>query len=358
LIGRRHASRSTHDLSFGAHYDRYTLVNDRFAVADWRHGDEGALVQSARGRTRTAALWLQDRWALPGDFELILGGRYEWWRAYRGFNFSLSPALAVVQPERRREAFSPKASLGWQPGAGWRISFSAGQAYRFPTVSELYQAVATGPTITIPNPDLLPERARSEELAVERSFASGRVRLSLFNERIRDALISQSAPLVPGSTTLFNYVQNIRAVRTRGLELAFDWRDSILAGLELAGSFTLVDPEIVSDPAFAAAEGKDIPQVPRRRATLLATYHAGERTAFTLAARYASRSFGTIDNSDVVTHTYQGFEGFFVLDARAAFRLTRHLEAAIGAENLTSESYFLFHPFPQRTLTAELSYRW
>ena len=34
------------------------------------------------------------------------------------------------------------------------------------------------------------------------------------------------------------------------------------------------------------------------------------------------------------------------------------LEAAVGAENLTNSRYFVFHPFPQRSLTAELSWRW
>jgi iron complex outermembrane receptor protein len=132
----------------------------------------------------------------------------------------------------------------------------------------------------------------------------------------------------------------------------------LVPGLELAGSLTLADPEIVSDPAFPAAEGKDIPQVPRRRATLVATYRLGDRASFTLAGRAASRSFGTIDNSDTVTHTFQGFEGYVVLDARATFRLTERLELAVGAENLTNERYFIFHPFPQRSLTAELSWRW
>ena len=47
-----------------------------------------------------------------------------------------------------------------------------------------------------------------------------------------------------------------------------------------------------------------------------------------------------------------------MLDARATFRLTDHLEAAIGAENLTNARYFIFHPFPQRSVTAELSWRW
>jgi iron complex outermembrane receptor protein len=47
-----------------------------------------------------------------------------------------------------------------------------------------------------------------------------------------------------------------------------------------------------------------------------------------------------------------------VLDTRATFRLTEHVEAAIGAENLTEARYFLFHPFPRRSATAELTYRW
>jgi iron complex outermembrane receptor protein len=359
LVGRwQRGATAVHELSFGGHADLFTLASNRFATQDWRRGEAGALIQAARGRTRTAALWLQDRWTLSPALELTLGGRAEWWRAYDGFNFSASPALSVDQPTLSRGTFSPKATLAWRPAAGWRVTLSAGQAWRFPTVSELYQAIATGPTITVPNPDLAPERARSEELAATRSFGDSHVRLSLFNERIRGALISQSAPLVPGSTTLFNYVQNIPEVRTYGAEFAFDWRHALIPGLDLSGSVTLADPKIVADPAFPAAEGKDIPQVPRRRATLVATYRLADRATFTLAGRYASRSFGTIDNSDTITHTFQGFEGYLVVDARATVRLTRHFELAAGVENLTDARYFIFHPFPGRSFNAELSYRW
>jgi iron complex outermembrane receptor protein len=86
------------------------------------------------------------------------------------------------------------------------------------------------------------------------------------------------------------------------------------------------------------------------------TWHASEAASFALAARYASRSFATIDNSDAVTHTYQGFDGYFLTDVRARFRLSANLEAALGVENLFDERYFLYHPFPGRTVTAEL--RW
>jgi iron complex outermembrane receptor protein len=343
-------------LAFGAHYDRFRLESARYATSDWR-AEAGVLAQQARGRTRTTALWAEDRIALAKPLFFTLGARYESWRAYRGFNFSAAPALAVRQPVLTRSAFSPKASLAWQPKGPWSVTLSAGQAYRFPTVQELYQAIANGPILSVPDPNLRPERARSAELAVQHDDGGGHVRLSLFREQISDALLSQTAPLVPGSTALFSYVQNVPAVRTLGLELAFDRSHVLVPQLQLSGSLTLADPEVVRDPVFPAAVGKDIPQVPRRRGTLVATWHEGEGTALTLAARYASRSFATIDNSDVVARAWQGFQGYFVVDARASFRVGPHWQAALGVENVGDRRYFLFHPFPGRTFTAELAWR-
>jgi iron complex outermembrane receptor protein len=342
----------------GAHYDGFRLNSRRFATADWRGGAPGALSQLAQGKTRTLALWAENGFDLADNVQLTLGARYEGWRAYGGRNFSLAPALDAAQPRQSADGISPKASLRWLPARGFSLTLAAGQAYRFPTVSELYQAISTGPSLTVPDPNLRAERARSVELAGMWSRKSGHVRLSLFGESIRNALISQTAPLVPGSTALFSFVQNVEHVRTVGAELAFERRGLGLPQLDLSGSLTLARPKVVEDVAFPAAEGKDIPQVPRRKATLVMTWRASDGASVTLAGRYSSRAFGTIDNSDIVAHTYQGFEGYFVVDARSNFRIGEHWNAAFGVENLTNDKYYLFHPFPQRSFTAELTYRW
>ena len=193
-----------HTLSAGAHRDQIQLSSTRYSTTDWLRGEAGAVTQQSLGQTRTDAVWVQDATNLSDSFRLVVGARYERWKAFDGFNFSASPALSVNQPTRSESGFSPKASLTWTGMEGLIIAASYGEAYRFPTVTELYQAITTGTTLTVPNPNLRPEHARSMELAIERPFDQGRVRLSLFDERITDALISQSAPLVPNSTTLFN----------------------------------------------------------------------------------------------------------------------------------------------------------
>ena len=341
----------THEIHGGAHYDGFTLESRRFLTDDWRNGDIGPLGQESRGQTRTFGLWSEDDWSLSPNLTLTLGGRYEWWKAYGGRNFQAAPSLDVNQPERRAQGFSPKASLRWS-ARHWSLSLSAGRALRFPTVSELYQAINTGRTITVPNPDLKPEKGLSAELALERQFHAGRVRFSLFHESIKDALVSQAGPL-PNQTTLFNFVQNIGRTRTQGAELVFE-KQGLLPRFDLTGSVTLADPRIVRDPALPAAEGKLIPQVPRRRATLLATWRPTDRLSLTGGLRYSSRMFGTIDNSDVVGHTFQGFEGFTSIDVRAVYRVTSSIDISAGIENFTDRRNFLFHPFPGRTFTAEL----
>lgn len=345
-------------LSGGAHYDDFALTSRRYLTDDWLEGDPAQLVQESLGHTRTLALWIQDRLTIAPALELTLGARYEWWKAYDGRIFPLAPPADPNQPSRTTEGLSPKASLRWLPTKEWTITLSGGRALRFPTVSELYQAVTVGGQPRTPDPNLDPERALSAELAIERRVGKdGRVRLSLFHEGINDALISQTAPFPSAPQTLVSFVQNIDKVRTNGAELVVDLL-SILPRLDLSGSVTLVDPEIVSDPAFPAAEGKMIPQVPRRRATIVSTWRPTNAASLTLAGRYASKSYGTIDNSDFVGHTYQGFESYFVADARASYELSQHWRVAAGVENFTDKRYFLFHPFPGRTFTAEVGWKW
>jgi iron complex outermembrane receptor protein len=343
-------------VTLGLHHDRYELGSDRYNTTDWISGGRGALAASSRGKTQTDALYLEDAVRLTPELGLTLGVRQEHWRAFDGLNYSLTPVLSIRQPKLSADRTSPKAVLAWTPGADWRVTASIGRAYRFPTVSELYQAVTVGPLLQTPNPDLDPEKALSTELSVERAWSRGRVRLSVFTEDIEDALISQTGAVTPGSTTPVSFVQNIDKVRSRGAEAVAEAHDVLFKGFDLSGSVTWVDSEIRKDAANAAAVGKRTPQVPRLRWSAVATWRATERLTLTTAARYSSRPYGTIENTDTVGHTYQGFEGYFVVDARATWRIDRHWSAAIGVDNLTNRDYFVFHPFPQRSVLADLRY--
>ena len=78
------AKSPAHTISFGAHDDRYTLLNTTFNTPDWTTASTySGVFTEGDGKTRTAALWVQDAWWITPALKLTVGGRYESWRALR-----------------------------------------------------------------------------------------------------------------------------------------------------------------------------------------------------------------------------------------------------------------------------------
>jgi iron complex outermembrane receptor protein len=359
-----------HRVSFGLHRDLYHLVSPTYNTTDWVVGTPGALFSDARGTTRTDALWAQDVWRFAPAWTATWGARYERWQADNGRNVNTTGATAtqpgtvvtIDQPRVAHNGVSPKATLAWAFSDGWRASASVGKALRFPTVGELYQSVSTGPTFTQANPYLRPENVLSSELAVERTTPGGRWRVSLFDERVRDALIAQTSTI---AGQVVAYTQNVDRTHQQGIELVAQRTDVWLPGLDLGGSVTYVSGKILADAGYvppaaapnATATGKRTPYIPDWRATLTATYRPDARWAYTAAARYSGRMYASVDNSDVHPDTYMGFEPFVVADLRVHCQIDEHWDAAIGVDNVGNRTYWLYHPFPQRTWLAEARYR-
>jgi iron complex outermembrane receptor protein len=366
-----------HDVSFGVHADRYYLNNPTYQTPTWNFGPDStnSLYSSGVGATRTFALWAQDAWRFAPMFKLTYGGRLEDWQAFDGANVLtttdntvgsptngniIGTPLAIIQPELGAARFSPKASLAFEPSREWLVTASIGQASRFPTVAELYQVVTAGPILAVPNPFLRPESVLSEEIAVERRFVDGKVRLSLFNENVHDALISQLGFLNGVNGPSATFTTNVDATRARGVELAARKDNVVIHGLETFGSVTYTDARIVSDPTFVStvggtsAVGKRVPNIPLWRVTAGATYRPNTYWAFTAALRYSSKQYSTLDNTDTVQNVFQAFDPFTVVDLRAQYRFSETATASFGIDNVGNAKYTLFHPFPQRTYLADV----
>lgn len=360
---------SSHILSIGMHGDRYKLVSPTYDTSDWISGDKDKLYTNSLGQTKTHALWLQDVIQIDSQLKATLGVRYEEWQAYNGYNYAVANTtvnpieFAVNQPQINKSGVSPKASLSWQADQVWTITGSVGKALRFPTVGELYQNIATGTSFTAPNPNLNPEKVIAEEIAFERRTQDGKLRISLFDEGVRDAIISQTSTISSTYPKPVSFAQNVDRTHQRGIEIVLEQNDLFINGYDLSASVTYAEGEIMENSSYApttsgaTSVGKNTPYVPKWRATLVNTYQATPKLALTLAGRYSSRQYATVDNTDIYTATYQGFQGYALVDVRAAYKIDKNWTAALGVDNLNNRSYFLFHPFPQRSAFAEVKYR-
>jgi iron complex outermembrane receptor protein len=360
------------EISFGIHGDRYYLNDPGYLSSTWNATSStgtGQLFTDSIGETRTGALWLQDAWKIVPWLKLTLGGRLESWQALDGFNINSIaqagtgtpanpiPILATasqMQPGLNSTNFSPKASLSYDPNKDWNVTANFGEAYRYPTVTELYQNISVGGVATFANPFLTPEQDLNGELNIERKWSDGRIRLTLFEERTNNAIISQTNNVnqLPVTT-----ISNVAAIRMQGVEFSAEKDNVAIKGLQLFGSVTYVDSRILSDPTFTNPStgqpenvaGNRVPYVPDWRARLGVTYRPNENWAFTVAARYSGKQYSTLDNTDIISHVYGAFDNYIVADMKIHYTATRNFSFDFGIDNLFNEQYFLFHPFPGRT---------
>ncbi len=362
-----------HEVSFGFHHDLYNLDNPVFNSTNWASSDGGSIFSNSQGKTQTEGYWLQDAWDFNKKWNLTLGGRLENWHAYDGYN--ASGVKSINQAERTELEFSPKAKLTWKPMERVQTGLSIGQAYRFATVTELFQADTSTGNIINGNPNLKPEEALSSELSGEYFLDQGKLRLSLFQERVKDAIFTQRGFLPNGINTVSS-PQNVGEIQTYGVEFAGEASDVGIQGIDLSGNATWADSRITdnaaSDAAAAAAPfnaanpnanqpstGKRQPRVPEWRASATIAYRPIDKLTTSVSGRYSSPQFSQLNNSDINPETFaSGGNAYFIVDLRAKYQITKQVSASAGIDNVNNQEVWLFHPFPSRTYFAQLKYNY
>jgi iron complex outermembrane recepter protein len=89
---------------------------------------------------------------------------------------------------------------------------------------------------------------------------------------------------------------------------------------------------------------------------LLATYKPDDKWSYSVGTRYSGRQYSQLDNSDTNENAYQSVSSYFVADIRASYRFSKQWSASLGIDNLNNAKYWAFHPYPQRTVHAELKF--
>lgn len=357
-IWRPQGQKGEQVVDFGAQQDRYKLRYLTSNIAgNWLSDAAGSVASEVGGRTELQSLYAQDTWRFAPDWRTVLGLRAEQWRATQGLTrFSASSSQAFA--DRSESHLSPKAALSRQLAEDAFVKYAVGRAVRMPTVNELYGATSTTNSQYINDPNLRPEKSWTQELSYEKNLDKTQWRVTAFAEDTQDGIYSQSVIDPAAGNRTISRVQNVGRIRTRGLEGAFTLQGVVLAGLDLTGSATYADSVILANQGFVSTPGdtlgKQQPNIPKWRATLLAGYRWNAAWTSSVALRYSGQQYRTLNNSDVNSYAYMGVSPFITVDLRVRCQITPQLVAALGIDNLNNDKYWNFHPYPQRSTTVEL----
>lgn len=341
----------------GYHWNHFQFGQREWNSSGYATGlRDGTLRSEQAGRTGLQALFSQFDWVFAPQWTASLGARFEQWEARNGVDFNASSQTRFQHPARRERDLSPKFSLAFQPAPAWSLRLSLARAVRFPVVTELFQGDPDRRNQVIHNPQLKPEAVFAGTVMAKWRLNSGANHtFAYFRHDEEDTIFSQRVFLADGST-ISSFV-NIDRVLAQGVEWSWFQPRWLHPNLDLAFNASYNHTEILENRVDPSIEGNAVPRVPRWRVNLLNTWRFSDRTQFSAGLRYASSSFNQLDNGDTHSRTFGGISDYLVVNLKLQHTLPRGLTVSAGIDNLTSERYWMAHPFPQRSFLFDATWR-
>ncbi len=346
-------------LSVGAHWDTYELniISDDFNSitgqrdADELDGDRSTGRGDSGGEASTIALFAQYGYAINDNWDVAAGLRYEDWETDNGFAGGTNAA------DRSENAFSPKFSVAYFPSKSDTIRYSIARATRFPLVEELFRnETGTGSSSTfISDPTLEPEEGIFHNLSFQRLIDNGSVSLNFFFDTVDDVIFNQTTATPDGNVTTALPVDE---VETKGVEFVYNQRQVLGSRFNVRFNVSYTDAEITENTLNPSIVGNQFPRTPDWRSHLVVGYDLNKNVDLNTNLRYASDSFGSLDNSDTANNVFGAHDDFLFWGAKVNWRVSENLKFGAGIENITNEEAFVFHPWPFRTFFLEARYEW
>ncbi len=397
-----HATAYAQDQSFASTFSGVnatrtaeTPASDQFAVPStaygaewsgvWRQADGartsvGGDVRAVRGETRenftfVAGNFTRQRVAggkeiLAGAFVLheqpitkrllaTIGTRLDVWRESAGHRRESDRATGNVLRDDRYATesdteISPSAGVVWKGGTTWRARANLQQAFRRPTLNELYRPFRQGANVTEANATLRTESVTSGEIGLAwtplgPSHPAGHdhhgaptssrpaplsVSATAFWNDLHDAVGNVTIARGPGTFPIVGTLAagglgrqrlNLGRTRTQGFELSAAWH--------LNHQFSLTADALFNDATVRRASvapalvGKRVAQVPRRSSSLGASWRAPGQLTFTPRVRWIGRQFEDDENQLTLGEVV-------VADLGISRPLTKQIELFLTCENL------------------------
>lgn len=334
-----------------------------YTVTNWRDDDsKTATTDSGDGYTQTHSVYLQDQYSITPATTLYLGGRYDVWSSHGRIEKTGGVTPVVDVDERSFSAFSPRLALVHKLVDGVTLKSSMGNAFRAPSLYDLYAAdTISAPKLIKSDFNLKPEKATAWDLGAEINLKNGaNVRFAYFNTKITDMIYSKETPYtgpytatIPNTITILSEKTNAAEGVSKGIELSGDM--PLTRWLTASASYTYIDARITKDDTGTGLLDKKLVYVPKNMASFGfdAKYH---QWSGHWSSRYSGLTYSTATNSDTVKDVYGSNSLYWISDLKISYQVEKHLKASLLVHNVFDKRYFeSTYLAPGRNLALQLS---
>lgn len=236
-----------------------------------------------------------------------------------------APITTTDVPNRSEALANPRLGVVRRMDEYVSLTGSVYRAFRSPTMNELYRQGQVGQAITLPNANLLSERATGWETGLQFSLPARNtvVRASYSWTEVNRPVTALTISVTP--TQIVEQRENLGQIRSRGVSL--DYQSQPLSWLSIAGGYQYANATVTQFVQEPSLVGKWIPQVAHNMAT--AQVHASKPRigVAELLGTLSGRQYDDDKNAFLL-------HGYFQMDGYAAHAFGSHAEIYGAIDNI------------------------
>ncbi len=299
--------------------------------------------REAGGQQRFFGLFAQDIFTLLPQLQITMALRFDNVRNGDASRTDRTLATGAIGrtdfPTTTDTSLSPKLAILYRAMDTLSIRGAAYQAFRAPTLNELYRQFRVQNVVTLANPGLGPERLTGGEVGLDYTLqADWLLTVTGFWNALQEPIsnVTLAPPFPPDcpAGTVCRQRQNLGRTRSRGVEV--DLRYMPTQAWVFSASYLYNESTVRAFPADPLLEGKRVPQVPKHMYTLGVQYRNARLVHAAILGRFVGDQFEDDRNQNVL-------QSFFIANVNLWRPLPLPLMTAgeifLGVENLFDSTY-------------------
>lgn len=344
-----------HRILSGVQYRHNLYTQTLDYIANWKDFNSTSQGRATSGYAqggKSANVGVFSEW--QGNFfeslNTNIGVRYDFWQGYDVYKD------ADVYAKNTKYNLSPKISLNYALSDITRLKSSFGQAFKAPTLSQMFsnRALSDG-TFIKGNPHLKPENVISFDVGFEWDIVLGEdygaFKMYYFNNTTTNAIMQYSRDYADAE--LRGMYDNLGKNRIQGIEsslmLPLDY------GLSVHLTYTFMDSKILKSMESATI-GNKVAGIPAHMAYGALNYDKG---AFygSFGVEYASKPYKNAMNTLTPSGVYGATDSYIIADLRLGWRINKNLDISSNITNLFNHAYYSYYRASGRAFFVSLAGR-
>lgn len=211
-----------HNLLAGVSYGQDKFNETISSVTDWKSwNSSGTVDQKAGGKDKYWSLYAQDKWNFAPKWTAYIGGRYDHYRKYGGYDSKIYAGKEDLSSGKSYEKFSPKLSLDYAANRDTNFYLSYGKSFNTPILYQLFRYSNFMGRNIYPNKDLEPETTDTWELGMKQKIGSKTdIHADVFYAKTKDYI------RLNDSDETHEFYENAGDAKTHGFEISLNQHHS------------------------------------------------------------------------------------------------------------------------------------